>query len=294
MLDIKIKGSERYLCGYEGETLARLRSFSEVAGNLKGAAFIVASGPSVAEFPIEMYRRHPFVAMNGSILACNEHGVSPYFYLCDDESFAKDRGHIALEGVRTAKHIGMSLAVLSRLYEIDKDCLKNASIFLLERANRFLDKPHLSHRKFAWAIRKDSELLSQFSLFSQSANRIGFSKNMDRGYFVARTIPYVALQLCYQLGCHRVFLVGVDMTPSKGRFYERGEAAAPTSLDESYKNIILPSFQFMKRNIVEKDIFEVYNLSLESRIPDKVVKKVGLDALPGYCQEGLAGLGCSE
>lgn len=279
MLRIERGQGTRYLCTVHGERLARVKAFSEVAGRLKSTAFVIASGPSVARFPMRAYRSHPFIAMNGSILACQQHGITPFFYICDDQSFAKDRAEMALEGLKSAEHVGMSLEVISKLYDLDNTCLNGVSIFLLERANRFVDQPHLSHRAFAWSIRNDPELLSRFSLFSQSINRIGFSKNLDRGYFVARTIPYVALQLCYQLGCPKVMLVGVDMQQGKGRFYEAGSAAAPSALDSTYEKTILPSFKFMAKTVVKDDVFEVYNLSEDSRIPDGVVKKIGLEDL---------------
>lgn len=276
MLKIGNKDGKRYLYTEAGESITRLRAFGEVAGSLKSNAFVVASGPSVADFPMEKYREYPYIAMNGSILACQKNEIKPYFYICDDEGFARDRAEIALQGVRAASHIGMSLKVLSRLYAVDPSCLNGASVFLLERANRCFGRPRLSDRAFAWSIRKDPELLSRFSLFSQSMNRIGFSKNLDKGYFVGRTIPYVAVQLCHQLGCSRVFLVGVDMDQEKGRFYEKGTAAVPSGLDRSYKKIILPSFRFMRETVIKKNTFEVYNLSLGSRIPDDAVKKLGL------------------
>lgn len=235
MLSIKTRGGQRFLADETRDNVFRLRSFSEVTGELKKDVFILASGPSINDFPINRYRDHPFISMNGSILACDKHGIEPYFYICDDESFARDRAEIALLGLKRAKHVGMSFPVLCRLYQTDPQCLEGVSVFLLQRANRFLDRPQLSHRAFAWSIRKDPELYSNFSLFSATRNRIGFSKNLDKGYFVARTIPYVAIQLCYQLGCPKVFMVGVDMRSQQGRFYETGADAAPSSLDGSFE-----------------------------------------------------------
>lgn len=279
MLNIVKKGDQRFLCNEAGENVVRLRAFREMEGSTNYNVFILASGPSVAGFPIEKYRDSSFVAMNGSILACSEHEIQPCFYICDDESFARDRTELAILGLRRARHVGMSFAVLSRVYAADPHCLEGVSVFLLERANRFLDERHLSHRAYAWSIRRDHELHSMFSLFSKNKNRIGFSMNLDKGYFVARTIPYVALQLCWQLGFKKVFMVGVDMSQEQGRFYEKGSAAAPSSLDDSFSKTILPSFIFMRRKVVRKDIFEVYNLSKGSRIPDSVIKKIGLEEL---------------
>ena len=281
MLSIKSRDGQCFLASATRDNIVRLRFFSELAGSLTTDAFVVASGPSVNNFPFDNYRNHPFIAMNGSILACDKHGIRPYFYICDDESFAKDRAEIALLGLKRAEHIGMSFAVLCRLYAVDPGCLKGLSVFLLQRANRFLDRPNLSHRAFAWSIRKDPDLHSSFSIFSASRNRIGFSMNLDKGYFVARTIPYVALQLCYQLGCPRAFMLGVDMNPTEGRFYESGEGAAPSDIDGSFKKIILPSFKFLRQKIIKEGVFEVYNLSAESRIPSEVIDKIDLDTLGG-------------
>lgn len=286
MLKVEYQDGNRFLCSSNGKTIAQLKRFSEVAGSLNREAFIVASGPSTGKFPIEKYKHHPFIAMNGSILACKKNGVRPYFYICDDESFAKDRVELALQGARSALHVAMSLEVYSRLYQADKNCLDGASLFLLERANRLVGRQWLTHRAYSWSIRKDPELISKFSLFSQTANRIGFSFNMDKGYFVARTIPYVALQLCHQLGCPSVFLVGVDMTQETGRFYESGAAAAPSALEANYKKVILPSFRFVADNVTRKRGYKIYNLSLESRIPSEVFEKMDLPGLEQLLASG--------
>lgn len=275
MLNIDSSGEERWLVDALGERLARLRSFTELGASLSGSAFVLASGPSVGEFPLQSYRDYPFIAMNGSILAAVHGGIAPYFYLCDDESFARDRRELALKGLASASHVAMSFEVICHLYEADQNCLNGKSIFLLERVNRFLGKPRLPDRAYARSIRNDAELVSSFSWIRRTPNRVGFSLNLDKGYFVARTIPYVALQLCHQLGSRRVFLVGFDLTPNNGRFYERGEGCLSSSLNEDYDKYILPSFRLMAQRVISSR-FEVFNLSRDSRMPAQVIPKVDL------------------
>lgn len=279
MLGIECRDGERWLQDASGRRLVRLRRFAEVAGSMLGDVFIIASGPSTRRFPLYDYRRYPCLAMNGSILACAEHGIAPLFYLCDDQSFVRDRGALALQGLALASHVAMSLEVLSRLHEMDSCCLDGKSVFLLERVNRFVGQPRLSDRAYAWSIRKDKELVTSFSWIRRAPNRIGFSLSLDKGYFVARTIPYVALQLSHQLGSRRVFLLGVDLTPASGRFYEVGDNAVLSSLDEDYGKYILPSFQLMAQRVVEPGRFEVFNLSGDSRMPEQVIPKLSLRAL---------------
>lgn len=69
-------------------------------------------------------------------------------------------------------------------------------------------------------------------LFYKSKN-IGFSKDITDGYFCARTIAYVALQLAYYLGFKRVFFVGLDLNSEVGRFYDKKDPL-PTTLDKGW------------------------------------------------------------
>jgi KDO transferase-3 len=196
--------------------------------------------------------------------------------LCDDEGFAHNRCELALQGLASASHVAMSLQVLSVLHAADNECLEGKSIFLLERVNRFVGQARMSDRAFAWSIRKNNDLVSDFSLFRRAPNRIGFSRNLDQGYFVARTIAYVALQLCYQLGSPKVLMVGFDLSSGKGRFYEASEECLKSSLDEDYDKYIMPCFRLMSRYIVESPRFQVFNLSADSRLPHYIVPKISI------------------
>lgn len=274
MLKIESDGERRWIVDAQGSFVVRVRSFSEMAKSSQGDVFLVASGPSIKDFPLSKYSAHPFIAMNGSILACLEHDITPHFYLCDDEGFAHDRSSLVLLGVEQAENVALSLEALSRVHEAYPGCLKGRSVFILERVNRFIGREPLSDRAYAWSIRRDPELISGFSLFKRSPNRIGFSLNMDKGYFVARTIPYVGLQLCHQLGYSRLFLIGVDLNGKGGRFYEAGRGALGTSLDEDFEKYILPSFKWMSRRVMNNENFQVFNMSLGSRMPSSVLPKL--------------------
>jgi len=79
-------------------------------------------------------------------------------------------------------------------------------------------------------------------------------------------------------GFSQVFVVGMDLDPSKGRFYEQGGDAVPSRLDGDYEDYILPCFERMAQRVVNPD-FRVYNLSLDSRLPSSVIPKLNLSQL---------------
>ena len=87
------------------------------------------------------------------------------------------------------------------------------------------------------------------ALWSKRARSIAFSKDLSQGFFDARTVAYVALQLAYHLGFDKVILVGVDLDQSSGRFYEKpGSVLSPCGLDQHYPTRILPSLKLMGGN----------------------------------------------
>ncbi|HLD65536.1 MAG TPA: lipopolysaccharide core biosynthesis protein [Pseudomonas sp.] len=254
-------------------------SFAACRNSQHGSLFILASGPSAKDFPLQRYADYPMLAMNGSVCCFAAAAIAPFFYLCDDSSFARNRLPLLLQGVALSRHLALSERVIAYLTQQAPTALEGRSVYPFERVNRpLLERPSLPDRVFARQARLDSELECGFSWFRQKPNRIGFSRNLEKGYFSSRTIPYAALQLAYHLGFSRVFLVGVDLDSSKGRFYEQNEEAVPSRLDGDYEDYILPSFQLMAERVVHPG-FQVFNLSRDSRLPAHLVPKITLEQL---------------
>lgn len=255
------------------------QDFEALRAQHVGAVFIVASGPSVSEFPIDRYAQYPMIAMNGSICRFTEADVSPLFYICDDSSFVRNRLSLLQQGIASARNLAFSPRVIEALLNQVPDALVGRTVYGFERTNRPVDgREPLGDRQFAWAARRDADFECGFSLFRQKTNRIGFSRNIGKGYFSSRTIPYTAIQLAYHLGFQQVFVVGMDLDSSKGRFYEQGCDAVRSRLDGDYEDYILPCFELMAKRVVGP-AFQVYNLSLNSRLPSSVLPKLRLDQL---------------
>lgn len=261
-----------------------VRDFSENRGSQSGGIIVLASGPSAGDFPLKEFSDLPVVAMNGSIVKCVSENVQPLFYLCDDDSFIEKRAELAKEGVQSSQNVAMTMSCYEILDRIYPGLLSGKQLFVLNRVNRSQGKPVQSDRRYAWSIRNDDELVSGFSLFSKRKNRIGFSRNLAKGYFGSRTIPYAGLQLACHLGFDKVFLVGVDLNPSAGRFYESGLGALASTLDKDFPKYILPSFALMAERIMNPR-FLVFNLSADSRLPDSVVKKIDRADIKTICSD---------
>lgn len=276
-MNVELRARGRYLvaAGLELE----LQDFAAARGGYSGAIFLLASGPSSAQFPLQSYPWVPLMAMNGSILRCMDEGIRPLFYLCDDPNFVIGRPELALKGVLHSDNLAMSLDVLEQIHTSSPSALQGKKVYLLERVNRGGGKAILSDRAYAWSIRNDPELISNFSLLRRKPNRIGFSLNLRRGYFGSRTVPFAGLQLACHLGFRQAFLIGMDLRQAGGRFYEKGSGALPSSLDEDFEQYILPSFQLMAKKIAPRTGLRVFNLSTDSRMPDSVVPKLSLVAL---------------
>ncbi|HSC84375.1 MAG TPA: lipopolysaccharide core biosynthesis protein [Pseudomonas sp.] len=256
-----------------GQPLTALR------GAYSGAVFIVASGPSTRDFPLSRYASYPMLAMNGSICCFAPAGITPFFYLCDDSSFVRNRLPLLLQAIEQAQHLALSCEVVDSLLERAPQALDGRKMYRFERINRPPAGGELMNdRQFARQARRDTELECRFSWLRQKPNRIGFSRNLDKGYFGSRTIPYAGIQLAYHLGFSRVFVVGMDLDSSLGRFYEQGGAAVKSRLDGDYQDYILPSFELLADRVLTPE-FRVYNLSLQSRLPGTVLPKLSLAQL---------------
>lgn len=259
-------------------TSIKLNDFSALKGHFSGAIFIIASGPSVNEFPMQRYRNVPMVAVNGSIARFVDEGLEPMLYLCDDRGVAARKGAAVAEGIRRSVRAALSRSAFDEVARHSPEVLFAETLYLLERVNRPSGRTPVSDRRFAWAVRNDPDYEVDWSLLRQKPNRIGFSRNMANGYFNGRTIAYAALQLAYHLGFSKVFLVGVDMTPESGQFYDPKGEIVPSRLGDDYADYILPSFKLMSRKVISSE-FSVYNLSAQSRIPEAVIPKIGYEEL---------------
>ncbi len=261
LVDAKQAGDTRQPSWRTCET--HLHSFDACRNTETGAVFIIASGLSAKSFPLEKFAHVPMITMNGAISKFLNTDVKPCFYACSDTGFAEQQPDLFNYAMAASQNVA--------LWE---DHVRSAGIrptgrlYLLSKAKR--------PSWFDTVRGKHAALVANHSLPGFHQRPIGFSKDMSEGFFDARTVAYLTLQLAYHLGFSKVFLVGVDLNEKSGRFYEhQASIKSPCGLDQHFYTRILPSFELMSRKVIGDD-FRVYNLSDCSRIPQRCGEVAGL------------------
>ena len=261
-----------------------MNRLSTLKEKFSGNIFIFASGGSAKFFPLLDYKDNDFICVNGAVSVFIKKNITPFAYLFDDESFLINSFDLVLRAIEVSRYIFMPeelyIKHLANKAELQESISK---IYFIERVNRGHGREVFSDKAFSFKNILNKDLVFNFSLFSNRKNRIGFSRNMETGYYCARTIPYVALQLAYYLGFKRVVLIGLDLNSQFGRFYDK-DNALPTSLDQDYLRFILPSFELFSSKIIN-DNFKVFNLSESSRLPGSVIEKINLNKLDNILNE---------
>ncbi|WP_434680950.1 lipopolysaccharide biosynthesis protein [Pseudomonas sp. R1-18] len=238
--------------------------FSQCKGVKQGPVFLIASGKSAKDFPIQEFSDVPMITMNGAIAMLAQKGINPFFYVCTDRDFANQQPHLYATAMRTSENV----AVWGDQLKTDKPKPRGRA-FALKKSPRASLVSSL--------FRRESTLVRKRSLLSKRSKDIGFSKDLGQGFFDARTVMYLALQVAYHLGFNKVFLVGFDLNQSAGRFYENCNAKrSPCGLDQHFETRILPSLELMSAHVVDEN-FQAYNLSAVSRVPEDVIPKVSIE-----------------
>ncbi|WP_261793030.1 lipopolysaccharide biosynthesis protein [Pseudomonas chlororaphis] len=202
--------------------------------------------------------------MNGAISMFLGTGIRPFFYACTDTSFSLQQPELFAQAMALSQRVALwkehAQAIPSQ---------PRGELFLLKKAPRQTWKE--------WWLRRNSKLVRPPLIAGNRSRTIGFSKDLEQGFFDARTVAYLALQLAYHAGFSSAILVGVDLTPAMGRFYETADTfKSPCGLDEHLQSRILPSLQLMSDKVMGTD-FSVYNLSPTSRIPASIIPGISLD-----------------
>lgn len=247
-------------------------------GSFKESVFVYASGQSSSLFPLEEYKDKKYIVVNGAVKKFIDLSVSPFVYLFDDGGFLNSNVELVLDAIKLSRFIFLPENLYVE-YDLKSkvSCEDQEKIFFIDKINKSNGVVLGSYKFFFFKNIFNKKLEFDFLRIFYSSKNIGFSKDITQGYFCARTIPYVAMQLAYYLGFKKVFFIGLDLNASVGRFYDN-ENPLPTTLDKDYPRHIYPSFSFAAKRIVNKE-FLVYNLSGSSRMPGNIIPKITLNDL---------------
>lgn len=237
---------------------------SECRNIAEGAVFIIASGASAKDFPFCEFQHVPMIVVNGAISMFLDTPVSPYFYVCTDSGFFTQQTRLFHAALAQSQRV-----VLREDYTQHNIPVPAGEFYALKKAPKTTWKDLFSG--------VSSNLIRRSKFHKRRNSTIGFSKDLSEGYFDARTVVYLALQVAYHAGFNKVFMVGVDLCPETGRFYETVESVkSPCVLDEHLESRIIPSFELMAEKVISPE-FSVYNLSAHSKLPFSIIPYISIE-----------------
>jgi len=234
--------------------------------------WIMATGPSINQLDLKQLKSRNVFGVNGSIAVCQKHGIQPQYYASSDHNFFNDRMSLVKEAVNSGTHCFFSFNGISKICQHAPELIAQGKISLFETVNRYYGLPRLTSSDLRAACDTDPDL-------SMGADHhIGWSNDLTKGVFIAKTITFSACQIAQFLGAKNIFLLGMDLGHSADqpvRAYESGAQACNSSLDKDYLTTILPSFEFLKKTMMDSSSqFRVWNISPQSRLPDEVIPKI--------------------
>nr|WP_314876121.1 lipopolysaccharide biosynthesis protein [uncultured Pseudomonas sp.] len=247
--------------------------FADTRNIADGSVFIIASGSSARDFPMERFADIPMITMNGAVALFAKSAIKPFFYICTDTSFPLQQPDLFAQALKRSRRVALWPEQLQAL-----PIRAVGDLFALKKAQRCSLWERLSGR--------DTGLVRKGFALDARSRSLGFSKDLSKGFFDARTVAYAALQLAYHAGFTKVFLVGVDLNQAAGRFYETAECGkSPCGLDQHFEGRVLPSLKLMSEKVMGPR-FEVYNLSAASRIPASVIPKIDIQTAESIIRRG--------
>lgn len=229
---------------------------------------IIASGPSIADFPISTLQENATIFVNGSISLTAQYDFTDVVgYVISDARFIYHKPEI-LQKYYQGQPLYATLAVFEAMAATQPEIMHkyhNAMriLYPVDRpwgveSNQALDSKLAA--RYQWLSKKEP-----LSYFANDANfvitnrykpsPIGVSLNVSHGFVEAGTVAYVATQLAFARSAGVIHLYGIDLVNNhQPRFYESHKNSAPTKLDEVTNDRIVPSFNLLGRVYKEQGV----------------------------------------
>jgi len=256
------------------KVVAKALSPAELKGSHQGKIYILANGPSLADFDLMQLGIHKSMGMNGSIVKYRDSSILPDFYVILDHTFVRKRFFLIREIVESGVKCFFTYRAMCEIVVQDNTLLNKGNIFLIPGVNDNFDEPVITNELLVEQLKKEKD----YFLSDKIINRlVGFSFDICKGVFPGRTVAFQCVQVAAYLGFKQIYLAGMDLGASKTgryRFYEDiiKEKSLKSNLEKNY-DIIRTAFECAVPACETKGI-ELYNLSAQSRLPESVMKKI--------------------
>lgn len=231
---------------------------------------LIASGPSVAQIDYAALPMQNVIGVNGAIALLERAPIQFSYYCILDAGFVRLRPDLARRIVACDLVLFVTPIVLARLLETFPDRAFRCRLYLVDDiVNRAL-QPASSRE----ALRADPALAARAAFFDEG-ECLGYSFDIDNGFFHGGTVAYFALQVATWLGFTEVYLHGIDLrnAATTPRFYETMETRMQTRLDVDFAGMIEPAFRHASKVLRRRGV-RVINLSRDSALGDHIFEKV--------------------
>ena len=198
--------------------------------------YIVASGPSISELPLQFLKAYDTIAVNGAILPLHKHSINPFIHCVFDIDFISKRQSLCSLGLKASKYFVTSDECL--------DKIKQKNWF--SRCQNIVSIPNKTEK--------------------------ALDNKLETGYVEGGTVVAIAIQLAIFLGYKKIFIVGMDLTNDNKRACKELRKR-PSYLGQSYESLIKPFFTELS-SYIKKNNITVYNNSLKSRLPGYIIPKM--------------------
>ena len=257
---------------YKGRKIFQTIATEKLSKINGDSLFIIGSGPSIKSTNMDLLKEGKNIfCVNGSIAVKDIYGLQVSYYIALDDSFLENRLNDVIDAIQSDIICFISLAGIKLIAEYDISILENKkNIYIIEN---YYEQYGFSFNEKLNRVGKKVPVAKE----SLSSKRpIIFSQNLEDGIFIGGTVIYSALQIAAAIGYEKIYILGMDLGFSKGqeRFYKEN-SPENTRYHEELKDIIIPQMKLAK-NVLANQV-QIYNLSLESKLPSTVFEKKKLE-----------------
>ncbi len=268
----RIKDGHRIL--WKGSSLGELSSVVSLKQKYSGSCFIVATGPSLADIDLCRIKNYDTISLNGAIKKFTEAGFAPTHAMAVDRRIFERCPEFIAESIESGANCFFSPVGVSRICEQGMKLPEQGKFYLLESIAKKYDQPLLSEKVFLSRC-KNNPMVYLSPEYPEGSGTIGFSGDAEAGFFSFKTVAGWAVQLAVWMGYKNIFILGMDLGGTgMTHFYENENNKKPDFLRD-YDPYIRVSFEQTRRAMNELD-FNVYNLSEQSTLSEKIIPKLTL------------------
>jgi Kdo-III transferase WaaZ len=264
---------------YRKKFLARSMPVSLLKQYRDDEIFVIGSGPSLNSQDLSKLADKTVVLMNGSYHLASEIAFTQVIYIVTDFDFIRGHPELVFRALKSNACCIFPSDCVRAICDIDPDILRRCPFIAIDDIQRVPNLPMMKFRQFEQWASQQTNIHYDISR-STKDHFIGFSENLQLGFFRGGTVMYVALQIACYLNPQRLYIMGFDIgNSSQPRFYESSDNKKPSHLLQDYQRFIEPAVRLFSEKVLPHKQLTVYNLSPVSKLPRSIIPFLDYETL---------------